>query len=88
MAKFDDKIYLLADGLRVKDILMDYATSVEGLIGIVRSHFYHIDDDALDIEVDLPNERVYVTEDGRLVAELIIHIINRNFDDKGYLDAE
>lgn len=87
MAKFTERIYLLADGLRVKDILKDYATSIEGLIGIVQSHFY-IHEDALGIEVDLPNERVYVTVDGRLIAELIIHIIHRNFDDKGYLDAE
>lgn len=88
MAKFDDKIYLLADGLRVKDILKDYATSVEGLIGIVQCHFYDAHENALDIEVDLPNERVYVTVNGRLFAELIIHILYRNYDDKGYLDAE
>lgn len=87
MADFNEKIYLLADGLRVKDILKDYATSVEGLIGIVQCHF-DIHEDALGVEVDLPNERVYVTESGRLIAELIIHIVYRNFDDKGYLDAE
>jgi len=87
MAVFEN-IYLLSPGPYLDCVFEDFATSVEGLECIAQDHYSWLDEETLTIEVDLPGKRVIVTEDGYIMAECVIHTINRSLGDKGYLDAE